>query len=512
MTDEAWSVRRRAVRARRGIVAAQHHEAARAGATILEQGGNAVDAAVAAALALAAVEPWMCGLGGSGFLTAWLADEGRAVGLDFQGVLPRGLKPSDYPVDPALPSTSMGFPAVEGLRNTRGYTAITVPGAVAGLSRAAEKWGRLPFGDLVAPALALAETGIPVSWYASLMIAGEMETLRADPASAKVYLPGGVPLAPGAMLRIPGLADSLRRLRNEGAEGFYRGSLAQQMVDDLAQGGSRIRAEDLAGYEVHDVEPLATAHRDAVVYSLGEQSGGLRLRDFLQHAATQMPFPPPKPGPAEWVAYAEALEAAWRAHRIRNGTLAEVGASTSSLSAADAEGNMVAITYTLLDHFGSGVTLPTTGVAMNNGVSYFDPRPGLRTSMEGGKRINSSNMCPTVAVRYGQAVLALGASGGDLIMPCVAQVLALVLDFGLSLEDAMHFPRLDASHRGRVRADPRLGDAVLEELRSRYALEVTPNEVAPKLYACPSAVARDGDELVGIADPWVPDAGAAGPN
>jgi gamma-glutamyltranspeptidase/glutathione hydrolase len=233
---------------------------------------------------------------------------------------------------------------------------------------------------------------------------------------------------------------------------------------------------------------------------------------MLAHLSKIMPAPPARPTADTWAAYAEALEVAWRAHRARNGTLAEVGASTSALAAADAEGNMVAITYTILDHFGSGVTLPDLGVVMNNGVSYFDPRPGLPTTMEGGKRINSSNMCPTVAVRDGAAEFSVGASGGDLIMPCVSQIAALMLDFDYTLEEAFHSPRLDASHRGSVRADPRLGKAVLDRLAGTYRIDVAPNTVMPKQYACPSGVARTVDgEFVGMGDPWLPDSGAAAP-
>jgi gamma-glutamyltranspeptidase/glutathione hydrolase len=257
---------------------------------------------------------------------------------------------------------------------------------------------------------------------------------------------------------------------------------------------------------------MEARHRGATLYTPGEQSGGLRQRDFLAHIADKLPVPPKAPDATSWRIYADALETAWRSHRARNGTLAEVGSSTSALSAADGEGNMVALTYTLLDHFGAGITLPETGLALNNGVSYFDPRPGLRTSMAGGKRINSSNMVPTVAVRDGRALFAVGASGGDLIMPCVSQVTALMLDFGMSLEEAFHSPRLDASHRGSLRVDPRLGTAILDELARIYPLEISGNVVMPKLYACPSGVARDDQGFVGINDPVLPDGGAAGSN
>lgn len=507
---DQWVTSKPLVSGAGGVVAAQHVAAARAGAQMLGSGGNAVDAAVAAALALSAVEPWMCGVGGSGFMVIWLAAEKRAVALDFQGVLASGLTPEDYPTDPSLPVTSMGFPAVKDFANTQGAKAITVPGAVAGFDHALTRYGSKTLAETLQPAIALAESGIPASWFCTLMIASEMAILAKDPVSSSIYLPGGAPLQPGETLKIPGLAETLRRIAGQGADDFYRGALARDLVADLQEQGSRISLEDLSAYEVWDYAPMEARHRGATLYTPGEQSGGLRQRDFLAHIAASLPAPGQAPDAASWLLYADALEKAWHAHRARNGTLSEVGSSTSALAAADAEGNMVAVTYTLLDHFGAGITLPRTGLAMNNGVSYFDPRPGLRTSMQGGKRINSSNMVPTVAVRDGQAVFAVGASGGDLIMPCVSQIAALMLDFGLTLEEAFHSPRLDASHRGSLRADPRLGPAVLDRLAARYRLEISGNVVMPKLYACPSGVARGADgRLQGINDPALPDGGAA---
>lgn len=508
---DQWSTAKRPVRSTGGMVAAQHIRAAEAGAALLAQGGNAVDAAVAAALALGAVEPWMCGIGGSGFMVVWLAAERRAVALDFQGVLPKALTADDYPIDASLPVTSMGFPAVANFANTQGARAVTVPGAVAGFDHALRRFGRKSLSDALQPAIQLAETGIPASWFCTLMIASEMAILAKDATAASIYLPDGVPLQPGAPLKIPELARTMRRLAETGAEGFYHGDLGRDLVCELQAQGNRMTMEDLAAYDVQEYNPMEAQHRGTTLYTPGEQSGGLRQRDFLAHIAEMLPVPPKAPDAATWCIYADALEVAWRAHRERNGTLAEVGSSTSSLSAADAEGNMVALTYTLLDHFGAGITLPETGLALNNGVSYFDPRPGLRTSMAGGKRINSSNMVPTVAVRDGQAVFAVGASGGDLIMPCVSQIAALMLDFDISLEAAFHSPRLDASHRGSLRADPRFGADVLDALARHHTLEISGSVVMPKLYACPSGVARDGGDMVGINDPVLPDGGAAGP-
>ncbi|MCF1709399.1 gamma-glutamyltransferase [Tabrizicola sp. J26] len=506
---DQWVTRKPFVTGSKGVVAAQHVQAARAGAELLERGGNAVDAAVAAALALGPVEPWMCGVGGSGFMVIWLAKEERAVALDYQGVLPADLTVADYPIDPTLPVTSMGFPAVRGFANTQGATAVTVPGAVAGFDHALQHYGRSTLADALEPAIRLAEDGIAASWFCTLMIASEMTILRNDPVASAVFLPNGAPLQPGERLQIPNLAETLRRLARDGAATLYGGDLGRQFVEEMRTRGSRITIRDLESYAVHDYEPMEARHRGMRLFTPGEQSGGMRQRDFLAEVAARMPAPRRQPDAESWLVYAEALEQAWRAHRLRNGTLSEVGSSTSSLSAVDAEGNMVALTYTLLDHFGAGIVLPESGLLLNNGASYFDPRPDLRTSMQGGKRINSSNMVPTIAVRDGIAQFAIGASGGDLIMPCVSQIAALMIDFGMSLEEAMHSPRLDASHRGSVRADPRLGAETLKHLSSRFALEVSGNVVMPKLYACPSGVARLPDGSAGgVNDPCLPDGGA----
>ena len=162
---------------------------------------------------------------------------------------------------------------------------------------------------------------------------------------------------------------------------------------------------------------------------------------------------------------------------------------------------------------GSGVVLPRSGLLMNNSVSYFDPRPGNPVSLGGGRRINSSNMCPTIATRDGAALFAVGASGANHIVPCTAQLTALLLDYGLGLEDAFHRPRIDASARGSIRADPALGAAALSELRKVFEVEVAQLLVFPKLYSCPSGVARDpqAGTCWGISDISSPVAGAATP-
>jgi gamma-glutamyltranspeptidase/glutathione hydrolase len=506
---EQWQVRKPAVVSERGVVAAQHWLAASAGAGILAQGGNAVDAAVACAFALSATEPWMCGLGGSGLLVVWQAESQSAQVIDFQGVLAKAIDPADYPMDPTVPGSIMGFPGVVDNRNVVGYGSITVPGAVAGLSQAMARFGRLALDTVMTPAIDLADRGLPMDWHATLQIALAMDLLRNDPAAAGIYLPKGVPAQPEQYLPLGKLAETLRRVAENGPEGFYEGPVAESMAADLARGGSPITMEDFAAYETESRDSLAGVHRGATLHTAGETSGGPRLIEALGYVAEHL-APGSEVGAETWRAYADGLDRAFRSHERRLGRVPESGC-TSHMSAIDAEGNMAALTYTLLNRFGSGVALPGTGILMNNAVSYFDPRPGFPTTMAGGKRINASNMCPTIAVRDGQALFAVGASGANHIVPCTMQITGLLLDHGFTLEQAFHAPRIDASDRGNIRVNPAAGAAVIADLGRDHALEIAQLLVFPKLYSCPSGVLRDPETGINHAmtDPSNPVAGAA---
>ncbi|MGI9493048.1 MAG: gamma-glutamyltransferase, partial [Geminicoccaceae bacterium] len=325
-----------------------------------------------------------------------------------------------------------------------------------------------------------------------------------------VYLPGDAPPHPEQYLSLGQLPNTLKALADNGPEDFYTGTLAARIVADLQGGGSRIDGDDLAAYRVLEHEPLTGEHRGTILHTAGPTSGGPRLIETLEHVAEHLE-PGASIGAESWKVYADGLNKAWQSHKKRIGRATEVGACTSHLSAVDADGNMVALTYTLLNRFGSGVVLPSTGILMNNAVSYFDPRPGFPTTMEGRKRINASNMCPTIATRDGEAIFAIGASGANYIMPCTTQIAALMLDFDLSLEEAMNHPRIDASDRGSIRVEPRLGAEVLDGLSQDFELEIAQLLVFPKLYSCPSGVSRSPLSRLchGLNDPSQPIGGAA---
>ena len=505
---EQWEVRKRAVSSERGVVAAQNWMAAAAGADILSKGGNAIDAAVACAFALGAVEPWMCGMGGSGYMVIWLAKEKRATVIDFQGTLPQSIQLDDYPLDASVPDSIMGFPGVAGNANVVGYRSITVPGAVSGLSTALSNHGKLGLDSVLSPAIQLADKGLPVDWFTTLQIALEAGELKNFPSSASLYLPNGSPAQPEQYLSLGNLPQTLKTLANKGPDEFYKGQLAEQIAADLQAGGSRICIEDLAAYKPELMEPLVGHHRGATLFTAGENSGGRRLNEALKYVTQHLDQSQPI-GSHTYATYAHALNKAFTSHKERLGRIIKTGC-TSHMSAVDAEGNMVALTYTLLNRFGSKVVLPSTGILMNNSVSYFDPRPGYPTTMEGGKRINSSNMCPTVCVRDDEALFAVGASGANHIVPCTMQLTALLLDYGISLEEAFNLPRIDAGGRDSIQVDPAMGEDSMNELAKEFKLEIAQNLVFPKLYSCPSGVYRDHEtgKTYGMGDKASPVAGA----
>lgn len=492
---ESWTTRRAAASGERGVVAAQHWRAAEIGAAALREGGSAADAAVACALALAACEPWMSGLGGSGLAVVWEASAARAAALDFHGVLPKAARSDDYPLDAEQPETLMGFPGVVERRNIVGGKAITVPGALRGLAELHRRHGRLGFDRLVAPAVDLARGGLRLEWHGTLMIAVEAGDLRANRAAAEQYLRDGAPPEPPATMPMPRLAETLAVIGEEGPDALYRGPLAERVADDLAAAGSRIAAEDLADYRARWLEVEPIPFRDVLLHTAGESSGGLRLARFAEMLGN------PLDGSAEsWARVEAALLAAWREHLLRAGQ-AEAGCTTH-LSVCDGEGNLVALTSTLLNRFGSRVVLPSSGITMNNAASYFDPRPGRPMSIAPGRRVAASNMCPVVASRDGEGWFALGAAGASRIVPAVAQAAAGLVDRGLDLEDALGGPRIDVEPDGTTLVDPRLGDEVLAKMRppARFAQ----CGVFPKHYGCPQGVLRKGGVAFGMADPSHP--------
>ncbi|GGF51613.1 gamma-glutamyltransferase [Aliidongia dinghuensis] len=491
---EAWSVAKPARTSRGGLVACQHHLAAAAGVELLRAGGNAVDAAVATAFALGVVEPWMSGIGGVGFMVAAEAKTGKVTVVDFGPVAPAGLDPARYPLASATAAPSMfGWPAVEDGRNDRGYEAAVVPGAVDGLGLALESLGRKSLAEVLAPAIRLAEIGLPLDWHSALAISLAAADLACDPAAAAIYLPGGLPAVPptdrpAGALPLGQLAQTLKRIAEAGRRDFYEGELAAGIAADLKAGGSVITAADLAGYRAELREPLVHDYKGVRLHFAGPLSGGPTVIQALDEIGRRLPtLPLGRPDGATFRIYAEALRAA---HETR---LNELGAGTAGntthLSVVDRDGNMVALTVTLLARFGARIVLPSSGILMNNAINWFDPRPGRPNSLLPGRR-PLANMCPVVATRDSGPWVALGACGGRKILSAVTQLASMLIDYDLSLDSAFATPRLDASTE-RVLVDAAMDPEWIAEIDRTLPVEIVPDQVYPSHFAVPSAVMRD---------------------
>jgi gamma-glutamyltranspeptidase/glutathione hydrolase len=504
--------RKAVVKSPHGVVAAQSRLAAAAGARILAAGGNAIDAAVATGFATGVVEPWMNGLGGGGFMVVAKADGSPPEVVDFSMIAPAALDPADYPLAGGTAQALFAWPAVKEDRNLKGYHSIAVPGQVDGMRLALERFGSIGWRQALEPAIALAERGLPLDWYTTLSITVAACELAEFPATRTIYLPGGLPPVPpvegAGYLLLGNLARTLRRLAEAGARDFYEGEVAAALLRDLEKGGSRLSAADLRGYRATIVPALEVPYRGMRVAAVPGLSGGPTLADVLGRLTTSLRDSKLAAGPsaAAYAAYAEAFAQAYAARLERLGEGAPAPSCTTHLSVVDRHGNMAALTQTLLSRFGSKVVLPGTGILMNNGILWFDPRPGRPNSIAPGRR-PLANMCPVIVRRDRAPWFALGASGGRRIMPAVAQVLSFLVDYGMTLEEAFHQPRLDVSGEGRAILDDRLPAEVERAVAALMPAMREPTSVYPVQFACPSAVLRDpgtglNHGMAEIASPW----------
>ncbi|MEL6236242.1 MAG: gamma-glutamyltransferase [Pseudomonadota bacterium] len=513
-----------------GVVAAQHVGAARVGAAVLAAGGNALDAAIATSFAIGVLEPWMSGIGGGGLMVLRHAD-GRVETLDAGMRAPAGLDPAAYRLAEGEAEGLFTWPAVEGDVNMSGPLAIAVPGLVDGLGVAHAAWGSHPWADLVAPAIDLARRGLSVDWYASLIIGQAAVGLARFEASRARFLPGGHPppigLVPGRNTRLPApaLAETLEVIARDGPRALHEGPLAEAVARDAAAVGSPLSAADLAQTRARLRPPLAIGYRDAQIWATPELSAGPTLAHSLRLLSGFAPGATPDPG--FYTAMAQALAGAYALRLTEMGDVdggrdtGRDAGCTTHISVADRHGMTVSLTQTLLSVFGSMVTLPETGILMNNGIFWFDPRPGGPNALAPGKRC-LANMCPVV-MEAGGRVTAIGASGGRRIMPAVAQIAAFLGDFGMDLETALHMPRLDMSGGAAVTADDTLPAPVIAALRAAFPVAVEKRSVFPNWFANISAAQSSAEAQsnaeaqsaaggqIGATEPWLPwaDASAA---
>jgi gamma-glutamyltranspeptidase / glutathione hydrolase len=509
---QTFEVRKPAVVSRHGMVASQNRHAAEAGAAVLARGGNAMDAAVVTALVLSVVEPWLSGIGGGGFLLHADGTTGQVDTLDFNVVSALGIDPADYPLGGDDSGNWFNWPSVQGERNVSGYGAICVPGAIAGFAAALERFGTLSFADALAPAISHAQRGLELDWFACLALAIDAAGLAAHPASAALFLDDG--RAPRASDRTPPLcrpmpvkAKLLQRLASAGAQDFYQGEIARMLVHDLQADGSRISLADFAAYQARWKAPLVGSYRGLEVNLIDGLSGGPTFLDACNQLSASALTAQSSQADAALI-YACAIRTAYETRLTTMGHAATMQAGcTSHLSVVDARGTMVSLTNTLLSRFGSKVVLPQTGFLMNNGMMWFDPRPGQPNAIAGGVK-PLANMCPVIVKSQDRPYLAIGAAGGRTIFPTVLQLISYLADFGLSLEQAFHAPRIEAS-TPTIKINALAGADVAAHVSTRFPVEVVPDTVYPVQFAVPSAVLRDSSGNIGMTHPSHPWAAVA---
>jgi gamma-glutamyltranspeptidase/glutathione hydrolase len=505
-----WVLSKPSASGERGVVVSQVRSAAEAGVAMLDAGGNAIDAAVAAALALATVEPWNSGLGGIGFALVHRAGHATAEVVDFGPVAPSNLNPSAFRLTGRMKQDFFAWPEVEGDANIHGPLSFAIPSSTAGYAHMHATWGKLPLRDVVAPAIALAKRGLPQDWYTTLKIGSSASVLRRYPESARVYLPDGLPpVAPyqgsPSFLRQGALADTLEYLSRAGLRDQYEGDVAAAIVADVREMDGALSSDDLRSCHALVLPATQYPWRGRTL----QLAGSLTAAPTMIRVLEQMETVPVRPTPdADWFvalgramkrAYAERLEGLGDADPLAAETC------TTHLTVCDRDGTMVAMTTTLLSSMGSRVVLPKSGILVNNGVMWFDPRPNQPNSIAGGKR-PLTNMSPIIVRDGDRPWLAAGASGGRRILAAVTQMLAFITDFGMSLDEAAHHPRIDVSDPEYLSADRRLPAGIIDALSADGRTEVVEHGVMPINFACPNAIlsASDGRRtaISDVASPW----------
>lgn len=447
------------------------------GRDILREGGNAIDAAVAVGFALAVVHPEAGNIGGGGFMIIRLRD-GRVRALDYRETAPGRASRDMYLT--AGPEASL-----------TGHLAAGVPGAVAGLTEAHTKFGRLPFAAVIGPAIRLANDGFVVDEYRSLSIVEDSARLGLFPSSRSTFLPGGQAPTAGSTLKQLDLGSTLETIRDSGTAGFYRGRVADLIVAEMERGGGIITRDDLAGYHAIWRDPVEIPYRGYTIYSMPPaSSGGVTMGEILNIIEGFRPLPP---FGSSALLHREA-EAMRRAFTDRNTYLGDPGfvhnpverllskeyaaglrreigeqasvtpqfdptaqgASTTHYSVVDAEGNTVSCTTTLNNSYGSAVTVSGAGFLLNDEMDDFATAPG-QPNMYGlvqgeanaiapGKRMLSA-MTPSIVLDPRKELyMVVGTPGGPRIITMVYHVISNVIDHHMSLPDAVTAPRMH--HQG----------------------------------------------------------------
>jgi gamma-glutamyltranspeptidase / glutathione hydrolase len=479
----------------RGVVAAGHPLTAEAGAEVLREGGNAVDAAVCAVLASFAVESPLTGFGAGGYMMVHRGSETSLI--DFFVAAPgldgieRGAELVPVPVrfDPETTQTFYVGPASCG-----------VPGTAAGLVRALERFGSMPLRKLVGPGVRLAREGAPVNAEQAYILEILAPIHELMPGTRELYAPRGTRLGFNEVLALPELAEALERYGEEGAEPFYRGEVAAAISDFVVRHGGTIGPGDLASYEAIERSPIRAPFRGTEVLTNPPPSSGGILIAYCLGLLERLGE---RSGPEQLVAamgaanerrdlefaeslYAEGFEASFLDPAGLDLAAADLLGSTTHISVLDSAGTCASVTCS--NGSGSGVLVPGTGVILNNMLGEEDLNPAGFHRIAPGRRVPSM-MAPTVVLRDGEIVLALGSAGSNRIRSAILQTVVRAVEQRLPVEVAVEAPRLHFE-AGVVQAEPGIEEEALARIEAR-GLPVARRPAINLFFGGVQAVARD---------------------
>ena len=522
------------------MVASEHELASQIGAEILRSGGNAVDAAIATSFAVCVLNSSSCGIGGGGFMLIYLAAEKKAVALDYRETAPAAASRDMYVRD--------GKVDLEASR--RGGKAVGVPGDVAGLAEVAGKYATRPLAKLMEPAIRLARDGYPAGKHLADTIAANLDSMRSSPGLAANFLkPDGSPRAAGETIRQPELARTLQRIADEGPQAFYGGDIAAKIARADRAAGGLLTEDDLKGYRPMWRDPIRFEYRGNDVIAMPPPSSAGVLLEVLGILRNDDLRKLGRESPRYLHLLAEAMKHAFADRAVLYGdpiatsvplaqllsttntdslrkkikpdavlAPSEYGSSpaekaapladhgTTHLSVIDDQGNAVACTTTINTAFGSFVVAEDTGIILNNEMDDFSTQPGVpnifgligseANAIAPGKRPLSS-MSPTIVVRDDKAVLAVGGSGGPLILSGTLQVLLNSLVFDMGADEAVAAARI---HHQWMPPVLMLEGGIAEI--TRKALEKDGHQTRPlNSMGAVQLVHRRNNHIEGAADP-----------
>ena len=492
--------------AHNGMVVAQESRAARIGVEILDRGGNAVDAAVAVGFALAVTYPRAGNIGGGGFMVIHLDKDKHDIAIDYRETAPAA-------ASPAMFLDAKGEPDIEKSRDSA--LAVGVPGTVAGLALAHQKYGsgKLSLADLIAPAIDLAAKGFPVKDDTADSLPRARERIARWRVPSPLLKDGGQPLQEGDRLIQFDLADTLRAIAQQGPRGFYEGSVAARIAAAVTKAGGIMTKDDLKHYQALERPVVRGSYRGFDIVSMPPpSSGGVHLIEMLNilegyklergatslhlmieamkrayaDRATFMGDPDAVAMPIKGLtskSYAASLRAsigdrATPSADIKPGTPADhEGKNTTHFSVVDRDGNAVSNTYTLNFSYGLGLTADGTGVLLNNELDDFTAKPGasnafglvgFTANLPGPNKRPLSSMSPTIVLKDGKPFLVTGSPGGSRIITAVLQQVVNVIDFKMPVDQAVSAPRLHHQWQpDQVFAEPGFDPALLAALAAR---------------------------------------------